>query len=163
MWELASKYLTFNDYLTLLKYKKMKRFNFYAVTILLVAFVSVSLVSCGDDEDENYNGGSSSTSISLVGKTFKKSETTYNDDGEKSVDKEEITFTTSSSCTVHYWGSWENIYNDGHKETYRYDTGTMNATYTISGNKVNIKVASDWGYDREITISDGKLVGYTES
>ena len=142
--------------------KKDLLFLWSLLAILMVTTLSVGLSSCGSNDDDDEGGGSSSSgiSISLVGKTFSKSETNYTEIGEKEVNKETISFITETKCTLRCWGSWENIYSDGSKDTNKYDTGDMNGTYSISGNMVSIRIPGNEGYDRDITIVDGKLLGY---
>lgn len=142
----------------------MKKNLLSKMTILLMAIMCVCLAGCSKDDDEksiDYTG-ETSPHVSLVGKNFYKIETNYTGDGEKEVDRTYIKFKTSSSCTIQFSGYWELIYNDGSKDTERYDTGEMNATYSINGNKVIIKHPTNDGYNREEILVDGGLLGYSE-
>ena len=139
-----------------------KNYYWSLLTYIMVAVLSVGFTTCGgdDDEDSSSSGSGSTDSISLVGKSFYKSETNYNEAGEKEVNRVNITFETSSKCTLRCWGSWENIYSDGSKDTYKYDTGDMTGKYTISDGYVHIRISGNEGYDRDIPIVNGELLGY---
>ena len=142
---------------------KAKDLLWSLLSIMMVAMLSVGFVSCGgDDEDESSSGSGSVSSVSLVGKTFYKSETSYTEIGEKEENKETISFTTESKCTLRCWGSWENIYSDGSKDKNKYDTGEMSGSYSISGVNVSVRIPGKEGYDREYTIVDGGLLGFKQ-
>ncbi len=143
----------------------MERKNYLCSLLftMVIGLLSFGFVSCGgDDEEESSSGSGSGSSVSLVGKTFYKSETSYTEIGEKELDKETISFTTESRCTLRCWGSWENIYSDGSKDKNKYDTGEMSGYYSISGVTVSVRIPGNEGYDREYTIVDGGLLGFKQ-
>lgn len=146
----------------------MKKNFLLWMTTMAMVFACIGLSACGGDDDDDTNPYNSTDnpndtqSVSLVGKNFTKTETNYTDDGEKEVDRTYIKFKTSSSCTIQFSGYWELIYRDGSKDTERYDTGEMSASYSISGSKVFIKHPTNEGYNREETIVNGGLLGYSE-
>lgn len=134
----------------------MKKTFFSLLALLTAVVLSVGFASCGDDDDEE-GGSVPSSGFTLVGKTFSKSETNYSDIGEKEVNKETVYFKTETTCIVHRWGSWENIYRDGSKDTNKYNTGDMECTYSVSGSKVSVFYQGDsWEY----TIVGGVLQGF---
>lgn len=140
---------------------KKKNFLWSLLFMVIAGVLCTGFSSCGGDDDDDLSSGGSSA-VSLVGKTFYKSETSYSEIGEKSEDKETIKFTSESKCTLRCWGSWENIYNDGSKDKNKYDTGEMSGSYSISGITVNVRIPGNEGYNREYTIVDGGLLGFKQ-
>lgn len=141
---------------------KKKDFLWSLLFMVLAGVLSTSFSSCGGDDDDDDLSSGGSSAVSLVGKTFYKSETSYSEIGEKSEDKETIKFTSEFKCTLRCWGSWENIYNDGSKDKNKYDTGEMSGSYSISGITVSVRIPGNEGYSREYTIVDGGLLGFKQ-
>lgn len=133
--------------------------------MVMAVMLCVGTTSCGSDNDDDTtsSGSGSEEVVSLVGKSFYKSETSYTEIGEKEEHKVTIKFETSSKCKLRCWGSWENIYNDGSKDKYKYDTGEMSGTYSISGITVSIKIPGKESYNREETIVNGGLLGFQQT
>ena len=82
-------------------YFEMKR-GLWSVAMLLGLLCSVSLASCGDDDDKP--GGQSVTTDNLVGRSFRCDWTDINDDNLPVEEHKEITFTSTTQCSIRSWG-----------------------------------------------------------
>ena len=138
--------------------------NFYAVTANSMITGTYKFTRQGSNVDNGgNNGGNSGGNSSLVGKTFTKKEWEATSNGGYTEDNTQISFTSTTACTMRCWGKEVFVYSDGDSDTDTYDTGTMTGTYTITGNKVHVSCYSSkysTTYTRDETIVDGKLVGY---
>lgn len=119
----------------------------------------------GSDNGDNGgdNGSGSANAKALIGKTFNKQDGGVNSSGGAYVDKVQITFTTATACTMRCWGEEVFIYSDGSSDKDKYDTGVMEGSYTVTGNKVHINCYStkySQSYERDETIANGGLVGF---
>ena len=82
-------------------YFEMKR-GLWSVAMLLGLLCSVSLASCGDDDDKP--GGQSVTTDNLVGRSFRCDWADINDDNLPVEEHKEITFTSTTQCSIRSWG-----------------------------------------------------------
>lgn len=110
------------------------------IPCIMMAIAAMSFVSCSSDDDEDDNGGGNPTSITasgLVGRSFTCSLTgDPNDEGLCGEDTKTITFTSSTSCSIHSYGYdwiWDNRYK---KDNYN---ETKSCSYTVSGSKITLK------------------------
>ena len=110
----------------------MKKKIFSLLAILFVAFMGVSLVSCGDDDDEKTGGSNESA---LIG-------TWYYDEDD--------------------WGIEVIFYSDHKFEWTEYDDedeDTESGTWSLDGTTVNLKYK---GGDKVKMTFDGKKLIYTD-
>lgn len=138
--------------------------DFYGVSANSMLTGTYRFTRQGSNVDNGGNNGDNSGgNSSLVGKTFTKKEWEATSNGGYTEDNTQISFTSTTACTMRCWGKEVFVYSDGDTDTDTYDTGTMTGTYTITGNKVHVSCYSSkysTTYNREETIVDGKLVGY---
>lgn len=129
--------------------------------ISLAMFIGSSFVftACGDDDDESV-GGESSSSTSIVGRTFKCVDEDINDEGYKIKDVKELTFVTSTSCSVHSWG-YDYYWDDGYKKDY-YDE-TKSCSYSRSGDKITLYNYPFYAFggNKTLTYKGGYLIDET--
>lgn len=102
------------------------------MAVILMAMVAGTLVSCGGDDSNDGGGSASLDATKLIGKTFSSSDATYGvyDGAQK---KYEVKFINERIATVHIFG--RDLGDYGYE---RWDKGTVNCPYTISGNTVTI-------------------------
>ena len=113
-------------------YFEMKR-GLWSVAMLLGLLCSVSLASCGDDDDKP--GGQSVTTDNLVGRSFRCDWTDINDDNLPVEEHKEITFTSTTQCSIRSWGYDWVWYDSYEKENYN---ETKTCSYSVSGDKITL-------------------------
>ena len=103
----------------------MKKNFFYWMTILMVAIVSVNLVSCGDDDDD---APTPTTTPSIIG-TWR-----FDYDGGYEL----VTFKSNGKGTVREYHLWEGGLDDD-EETFKYvfNPSTMILTITYEDGDVS--------------------------
>lgn len=103
------------------------------LAMLLMVMAAGMMVSCGGDDGGESGGGSGTLNASmLIGKTYTSKDATYGtyDGAQKNY---EVKFINERIATVHTYG--RDLGDYGYE---RWDNGTVNCPYSISGNTVTI-------------------------
>lgn len=110
----------------------MKTAKFLGIIMMLI--MGMAFTACSSDDDEEGDGGSS-PETSIVGRTFKCVSENINDEGNKEKDVKEITFVTSSSCSILSWGYYYYWDDDWKRGNYN---ETKSCSYSRSGDKITL-------------------------
>lgn len=109
------------------------------IPCVMMAIVTISFVSCSSDDEEDNDGGNptSVTASDLVGRSFTcKWIGEPNEEGRCGEETKTITFTSSTSCSIHSYG-YDWIWDDEYKKD-RYNE-TKSCSYSVSGSKITLK------------------------
>lgn len=134
-----------------------KTWSIFSMVVLMIC--SMTIVACGDDDDEN--GGNFEMS-ELVGSQWKRTYSYFNNDDFSKEDGEcLLTFTTSGQAEefISYHGAdWQWSYENG--DEYKSYSGTNTVFYTYQVTGTNITLQGDGEYDEpiKIVVSGNKLI-----
>lgn len=107
------------------------------MAMFVIAVVAGMMVSCGGDGDDDGGGSGSLDITKLIGKTFTKKDASYGttDGAQKFY---EVEFKNERLATVHMYG--RDLGDYGYE---RWDWGTINCTFSVSGNTITIPYQND--------------------
>jgi hypothetical protein len=140
-----------------------KRFFKFTERLLMAAMLCVSVFMTSCESNSSSSGSSDSDGgvldvKTLLGRSFRMQKDHYGSNIETTY--YQIAFKNTYFVNVHIWGN--GIDEDG---TYRWDNGTVDCNYTLSGNTMTINFEGTNDHKETITIQfrNGMPVGWQES
>lgn len=125
--------------------KTLRSYLSVCVLVMCALFTAVSFSSCSDDDEES---SESVTSSSLVDRTFTCDNSYVNDDGLFVESIKELTFTSSTQCSIHSHGYDWNAYYD-----QEYYNETKTCSYSVSGDKVTLHNYPFFAFDDDLVLT----------
>lgn len=125
--------------------KTLKNYFSVCALVMCALFTAVSFSSCSDDDEES---SESVTSSSLVDRTFTCDNSYVNDDGLFVESIKELTFTSSTQCSIHSHGYDWNAYYD-----QEYYNETKTCSYSVSGDKVTLHNYPFFAFDDDLVLT----------
>ena len=138
----------------------MKKIFMSLSALMAAVLLSVCFTSCGDDKDDGGGDDGSFSVKSLLGRSFKMQK---KEGGAENIETKyyQIAFQSIHFVNVHIWGNGFAA-DEGN---YKWDSGTADCDFKVSGNHMTIYFVGDHDYKEtiELTFQNNKPVGWTET